>query len=214
MKFEMKNRLKPCAALSAVIIVIALVMSMMGMGMNLGIDFTGGTLMTYDMNVKTFDTADISAALAECGVTDAQIAVTGEDKDRLAAHMRELAGRLDYAFFSRDADNVDYADAVVLFGMEEQRRGLNGGCQYCHFADCADCAEKNGLCAWDAMDVGIAIGSAAAAAADARVDNRVMFSVGRAARSLGLLGASVTLVLGIPLSVSGKSPFFDRKPKK
>ena len=135
--------------------------------------------------------------------------VTGEDKDRLAAHMRELAGRLDYAFFARDADNVDYADAVVLFGMEEQRRGLNGGCQYCHFADCADCAEKNGLCAWDAMDVGIAIGSAAA-----RVDNRVMFSVGRAARSLGLLGASVTLVLGIPLSVSGKSPFFDRKPKK
>ena len=86
--------------------------------------------------------------------------VTGEDKDRLAAHMRELAGRLDYAFFARDADNVDYADAVVLFGMEEQRRGLNGGCQYCHFADCADCAEKNGLCAWDAMDVGIAIGSA------------------------------------------------------
>ena len=84
--------------------------------------------------------------------------VTGEDKDRLAAHMRELAGRLDYAFFARDADNVDYADAVVLFGMEEQRRGLNGGCQYCHFADCADCAEKNGLCAWDAMDVGIAIG--------------------------------------------------------
>ena len=54
--------------------------------------------------------------------------VTGEDKDRLAAHMRELAGRLDYAFFARDADNVDYADAVVLFGMEEQRRGLNGGC--------------------------------------------------------------------------------------
>ena len=34
--------------------------------------------------------------------------VTGEDKDRLAAHMRELAGRLDYAFFARDADNVDY----------------------------------------------------------------------------------------------------------
>lgn len=131
--------------------------------------------------------------------------VTGEDKDRLAAHMRELAGRLDYAFFARDADNVDYADAVVLFGMEEQRRGLNGGCQYCHFADRADCAEKNGLCAWDAMDVGIAIGSAAAAAADARVDNRVMFSVGRAARSLGLLGASVTLVLGLP-SASAESP--------
>ena len=45
MKFEMKNRLKPCAAVSAAIIVIALVLSMMGMGMNLGIDFTGGTLI-------------------------------------------------------------------------------------------------------------------------------------------------------------------------
>ena len=43
MKFEMKNYLKPCAALSIAIMVIALVMTIMGMGMNLGIDFTGGT---------------------------------------------------------------------------------------------------------------------------------------------------------------------------
>ena len=50
MKFEMKNRLKPCAVVSAAIMVIALVMNMMGMGMNLGIDFTGGTLMTYNMD--------------------------------------------------------------------------------------------------------------------------------------------------------------------
>ena len=90
MKFEMKNRLKPCAALSIAIMLIALVMSMMGMGMNLGIDFTGGTLMTYDMNVKTFDTADISAALAECGVTDAQIAVTGEDKDQVQIRIKDV----------------------------------------------------------------------------------------------------------------------------
>ena len=117
-------------------------------------------------------------------------------------------------FFSRDADNLDAADAVVLFGMEEVRRGLDAGCQYCHFKSCADCAKQDGLCAWDAVDVGIAIGSAVSAAADARVDSRVMFSVGRAAKSLGLLGEKATLVLGLPLSVSGKSPFFDRKPKK
>ncbi len=66
MKFEVKNRLKPCALISAVIIVIALVMSMMGMGMNLGIDFTGGTLMTYNMG-STFTTADVTAALEACG---------------------------------------------------------------------------------------------------------------------------------------------------
>ena len=144
----------------------------------------------------------------------------GVEQDRLRALLpegfRSLRPVLRINAEVRDGKTgyVEFNTGVVLFGMEEQRRGLNAGCQYCHFADCADCAEKNGLCAWDAMDVGIAIGSSAAAAADARVDNRVMFSVGRAARSLGLLGASVTLVLGIPLSVSGKSPFFDRKPKK
>ncbi|MGN0996696.1 MAG: protein translocase subunit SecF [Candidatus Ventricola sp.] len=90
MKFEMKNHLKPCAAVSIAIMVIALVMSLMGMGMNLGIDFTGGTLMTYDMNVKTFDTADITAALAECGVTDAQIAVTGENKDQVQIRIKDV----------------------------------------------------------------------------------------------------------------------------
>ena len=140
--------------------------------------------------------------------------LTGDEKAQLAAHMRKLADELDYAFFNRDADNVDASDAVVLFGMEEVRRGLDAGCQYCHFKSCADCAKQDGLCAWDAVDVGIAIGSAVSAAADARVDSRVMFSVGRAAKSLGLLGEKATLVLGLPLSVSGKSPFFDRKPKK
>ena len=140
--------------------------------------------------------------------------LTGEDKSQLATQMRKLADGLDYAFFNRDADNVDASDAVVLFGMEEVRRGLDAGCQYCHFESCADCTEKDGLCAWDAIDIGIAIGSAAAAAADARVDSRVMFSVGRAAKSLGLLGEKASLVLGLPLSISGKSPFFDRRPKK
>ena len=139
--------------------------------------------------------------------------VTGEEKEQLEDELRRLAGELQLAFFLRDADNVDVSQAVVLFGMQEQRRGIGAGCRYCHSADCGDCAERDGLCAFDAVDVGIAIGSAAAAAADARVDSRVMFSVGRAAKSLTLLGETVTLVFGIPISISGKSPFFDRKPK-
>ena len=120
---------------------------------------------------------------------------------------------MDYAFFTRDAGNLEAADCVVLLGVREKRRGLGEGCGYCHFAGCADCTEHGGLCAFDAIDVGIAAGSAAAAAADARVDSRVMFSVGRTAQDLGLL-PEATLVLGIPVSISGKSPFFDRKPKK
>ncbi len=104
MKFEMKNRLKPCAALSAVIIVIALVMSLMGMGMNLGIDFTGGTLMTYNMGAS-FTTDDVSAALAACGVTDAQIAATGEENTQVQIRIKDVENTDDL----RDALEAELA---------------------------------------------------------------------------------------------------------
>lgn len=78
MKFEMKNHLKPCAAVSIAIMIIALVLTLTGHGMNLGIDFTGGTLMTYDMGGE-FSADDVTAALAACGITDAQVAKTGEN---------------------------------------------------------------------------------------------------------------------------------------
>ncbi len=90
MKFEVKNRLKPCAALSIAIMLVALVLTLMGHGMNLGIDFTGGTLMTYDMNVTAFETADIEAALKECGVTDAQIAVTGDQGTQAQIRIKDV----------------------------------------------------------------------------------------------------------------------------
>ena len=78
MKFEMKNYLKPCAAISAAILIVALLMTVTGHGMDLGIDFTGGTIMTYNMGSQ-FEVADIEAALAANGVSGSQIAKTGED---------------------------------------------------------------------------------------------------------------------------------------
>ena len=89
MKFEMKNRLKPCVAVSVAIMVIALVMTMMGNGMNLGIDFTGGTLMTYNMGVD-FNADDVKAALAECGVSEAQIAKTGEANTQVQIRISDV----------------------------------------------------------------------------------------------------------------------------
>jgi len=89
MKFEMKNYLKPCAAISVAIMIIALVMNMMGMGMNLGIDFTGGTLMTYNMGAE-FNVDDVKAALSECGVAEAQIAKTGEDNTQVQIRIADV----------------------------------------------------------------------------------------------------------------------------
>ena len=82
MKIEVKNRLKPCAAVSIAVMVIALVLTLMGHGMNLGIDFTGGTLMTYNMG-QEFDVADVETVLRDNGVSDAQIAKTGEESTQV-----------------------------------------------------------------------------------------------------------------------------------
>lgn len=73
MKFEVKDRSKLCLGISAAICVIAIVLSIFGMGMDLGIDFTGGIIMTYDMGGE-FKTADIEDALAEQGINESQIA--------------------------------------------------------------------------------------------------------------------------------------------
>jgi len=54
----------------------------------------------------------------------------------------------------------------------------------------------------------IALGSAAKTAGLLNIDNRIMYTIGAAARKLKLLDADV--VIGFPLSVTGKSPYFDR----
>ena len=139
--------------------------------------------------------------------------LTGSDKDALADTMQRMGEEYGMGFFIRDAGNVRASGAVVLFGMRENKRALHDICGYCHFKNCADCAEHNGVCAFDAVDIGIAIGSAAAAAADERVDSRVLFSAGRAALESKLMGDGVSMIFAMPISISGKSPYFDRKPK-
>ena len=62
------------------------------------------------------------------------------------------------------------------------------------------------------IDVGIAVGSACATAADLRLDTRVMYSVGYAALKLGWM-PSCNYIIDIPVSASSKNPFFDRKRK-
>lgn len=137
--------------------------------------------------------------------------VTGEELEQLAQTMERLADEKGYGFFKRDAENLRASVAVVLIGTEYHRQGLGDGCQYCNFENCGVCQEQDGVCFFNPLDLGIAIGSAVGVAADNRVDNRVMFSVGRAAREMKLLGEEVRAVIGIPVSVSKKSPYFDRK---
>ncbi len=56
--------------------------------------------------------------------------------------------------------------------------------------------------------MGIALGSAAKTAGLLNADSRIMYRIGVAARQMGLVDWE--FVLGIPLSVTGKSIYFDR----
>lgn len=136
--------------------------------------------------------------------------VTGENIKKLAEKMVAMVEEHGMKFFLRDADNILQSECVVIIGTREQAQGLN--CGHCGFSTCA--GRTDGVpCALNTIDVGIAIGSACAMAADMRVDTRVMFSAGLAAQRLVWLKGCKN-VFAIPVSASSKNPFFDRKPKE
>ena len=135
--------------------------------------------------------------------------VTDEEIKRLSDEMLIIAEEKGLKFFLRDADNILQAEAILLLGTRQQLQGLN--CGHCGFSTCADKPEVV-PCALNSVDLGIAVGSACAMAADLRLDTRVMFSAGLAAQRLGMLG-DCNCVMAIPVSASSKNPFFDRKPK-
>lgn len=137
--------------------------------------------------------------------------LTGQEKDDLADAMDRLGDDLGAAFFHRDARNVRDSYLIVLLGVDYSQRGLNGMCRLCNNADCAETAEKDAVCVFDPLDLGIALGSAAALAADLRIDNRIMFSAGQAAVASHVFPDEIRQVMGIALSCTGKSIYFDRK---
>lgn len=146
-----------------------------------------------------------------CGKDNLEIALlTGENLAGLASEMRKIGERDGRGFFLRDAGNVEASQAAVILGCHRAVRGLN--CGMCGYATCAEKAKTapEVPCVFDVTDLGIAVGSAAAVAADYRADNRVLFSAGVAVREMGLL-PNCPIVYVIPLSASGKSVFFDRQ---
>jgi uncharacterized ferredoxin-like protein len=67
---------------------------------------------------------------------------------------------------------------------------------------------KGPYCSFRMLDMGIALGSAAKTAMMFNVDNRIMYRVGAVVRDMGLVDWDY--IMGIPLSMTGKSIYFDR----
>lgn len=143
--------------------------------------------------------------------------VHGADKDAIADRMEKVGEERKVAGFKRDAKNVRDSLAIVLVGVRGGK-SLSFSCGGCGYEGCPefDAAGKRAgrdfdgpNCAFKMLDLGIALGSAAKTAGLLNVDNRVMYRVGTASLMLGLM-PEATVAIGIPLSVKGKSIFFDR----
>lgn len=163
------------------------------------------------LNVAHMMVAAAKTAPKGCGV-DKIVAfiLDGEEKDQLSEEMKKMAVLPDSGFFERDANNLNLSHCVVLIGVKNVPLGLTT-CGFCGYSNCAASTKAGSLCAFNNIDLGIAIGSAVSIAADNRIDNRVMFSLGKAALSLGLFEEDIHIAYGIPLSTYAKNILFDRE---
>ncbi len=142
---------------------------------------------------------------------DFRIVAGKVDMETIAKKMEEISEKSGQKFFLRDANNLRNSDAVIIIASYIESLGLKN-CGYCGMNNCEN---KNNYpevpCAFNTIDLGIAIGSAVSKAADYRIDNRVMFSVGNAAKEIGLFDQKYKVVFAICLNASEKNIFFDRK---
>jgi uncharacterized ferredoxin-like protein len=147
----------------------------------------------------------------------------GEDKERLAKGMEDRGAKKASSgdIFQRDAQNVRNSHAVLLIGVKgtmpkKPEKPLN--CGICGYPGCAEFIRakkgKKGedfpgpVCAFQIVDLGIALGVAAKMAAELHIDNRLMYTAGAGAMEMGVLEAD--MIVGLPLSISPKNIFFDR----
>jgi uncharacterized ferredoxin-like protein len=139
--------------------------------------------------------------------------IEGEDCRKLGEAMIRYGERTGKRNFDRDGANVKDSPIVVLIGLKDAKPvGLN--CGACGSEKCLKPNTYQGefqgpQCAFRNLDLGIALGSAVKTAGMLNVDNRIMYRAGTVAREMGLIDADY--VMGIPLSATGKSIYFDRK---
>jgi len=132
-----------------------------------------------------------------------------ETQDAITKKMVEIGKRDNRPSLVRDAKTIAASPVWIVIGVASNPADLEG-CGFCGKKTCDELVQSGGVCAFNSIDLGIAACSAAAIASQSRVDSRVMFSLGKACLELQLFSADVKQAIGIPLSVTGKSPFFDR----
>ena len=149
-----------------------------------------------------------------------------EDRDtlkRLAEWQRARGTKLKEPLWFRDADTTEKLDLVLFIGLAKWYPPVYD-CGACGYATCAEflrAAPKHHtegsenwefpgpVCQLRAVDLGIAVGSAAKVASLNNIDARCQTRLAAAARHLGVIEADLAVALS--MSISHKNIFFDKK---
>ncbi|MDK2896113.1 MAG: hypothetical protein PWP04_233 [Candidatus Atribacteria bacterium] len=138
----------------------------------------------------------------------------GDEVEKLGEAMIGYGEEQGIKGFVRDGQNVKNSEAVLLIGIKDALP-MNLDCGACGFDSCDELHPKEKRefkgpqCMFRLLDLGIALGSAVKTAALFNLDNRIMYRIGAVARRIGLSQDDV--LMGIPLSATGKNIYFDRK---
>lgn len=101
-----KNYSKQCLMISAGIMVLALLLSLFGMGINVGIDFSGGMSMQYTMG-EAVTQSDIEGVLNGIGLKDYAVSVQGTGKDSINIRIKAI-----------DEDGVQGVQACITEALQ------------------------------------------------------------------------------------------------
>lgn len=144
--------------------------------------------------------------------------VHGPEIGVMAVDMGEIAVERNDPAWMKHAKIIKGVDAIVLVGV----RGTKSYVTNCGACGCDSCeaftkAEKKPgqdfdgpNCIFKTLDLGVALGSAAKIAGILNADNRLYYRIGVVARRLRYI-PEASVIIGIPLSATGKNPHFDRE---
>src|SRR5512143_1266865 len=154
---------------------------------------------------------------------DTVVVEDAETLHRLAEWLRERGRKVDNPLWYRDAEVAESLDLVLFIGLAKWYPPLYD-CGACGYATCAeflraapnyraegseDWEFSGPICQLRAVDLGIAVGSAAKVASLNNIDTRCQTRLAAAARHLGVIEADLAVALS--MSISHKNIFFDKK---
>ena len=87
---KIKNRSRICLIVSGAIILVAVLLTVFGHGINLGIDFEGGLSMQYDMKAAVAS-ADVSNVLSDMGIKSSTVTVQGRDNNEAIIRIKDVS---------------------------------------------------------------------------------------------------------------------------